>query len=62
MHATEMRNERTTHIDKMSTMEMLTVINDENRRSVEAVQAALPQVAKAVDAVAAAFEQGGRLF
>ena len=62
MHATEMRNERTTHIDKMSTMEMLTVINDENRRSVEAVQATLPQIAKAVEAVAAAFEKGGRLF
>jgi len=62
MHSTEMRNERTTHIDKMDTLEMLTVINDENRRSVEAVHAALPQVAKAVDAVAAAFRKGGRLF
>ena len=61
MHTTEMRNPRTTHIDKMETLEMLTVINDENRRSVEAVEAALPQVAKAVDAVAKAFEQGGRL-
>lgn len=61
MHATEMRNPRTTHIDKMDTLEMLNVINDENRNSVEAVQAALPQVAKAVDAVAAAFERGGRL-
>ena len=61
MHATEMRNPRTTHIDKMDTLEMLSVINDENRRSVEAVEKALPQVAKAVDAVAAAFERGGRL-
>ena len=61
MHRTEMRNPKTTHIDKMETIEMLKVINQENRNSVEAVEAALDQVAKAVDAVAAAFEKGGRL-
>lgn len=62
MYDTEKRNPRTTHIDKMETLEMVRVINDENRNSVEAVEKALPQIAQAVDAVANAFEQGGRLF
>lgn len=61
MKRTEMRNPNTMHIDRMETLEMLNVIHEENRLSVEAVQAALGQVAKAVDAVAAAFEKGGRL-
>lgn len=61
MHDTEKRNPKTTHIDQMETLEMLTVINEENRYSVDAVQKALPQVAKAVDAVAKAFDEGGRL-
>ncbi|MBR2375301.1 MAG: N-acetylmuramic acid 6-phosphate etherase [Clostridia bacterium] len=61
MLKTEQRNPRTTHIDKMSTIEMVRIINDENRRSVEAVEAALDSVAKAIDLVAAAFEKGGRL-
>lgn len=62
MYETEMRNPKTTHIDKMKTLEMLRVINEENRNSVAAVEEALESVAKAVDAVAHAFEQGGRLF
>ena len=62
MYETEMRNPKTTHIDKMETLEMLRVINEENRNSVAAVEEALESVAKAVDAVVHAFEQGGRLF
>ena len=61
MHDTERRNPKTTHIDQMETLEMLTVINEENRYSVDAVQKALPQIAEAVDAVAKAFDEGGRL-
>lgn len=61
MYDTEKRNPRTTHIDRMETLEMLSVINDENRNSVEAVEKVLPDVARAVDAVAHAFTQGGRL-
>ena len=62
MYDTEKRNPRTTHIDKMETLEMVRVINDENRNSVEAVEKALPQIAQAIDAVANAFEQGGSSF
>lgn len=61
MLKTEMRNERTMHIDKMETVEMLRVMNEENRRSVEAVDQALEQIAKAVEAVAQALERDSRL-
>ena len=58
---TEMRNERTMHIDRADTATMLKLINDENRRSVDAVEAAIPEIARAVDAVAVALAAGGRL-
>ena len=59
---TEMRNQRTTHLDKMTPLEIAQAMNYENMRSVEAVEAVLPQVAQAIDAIAAAFALGGRLF
>ena len=59
---TEMRNQRTTHLDKMTPLEIAQAMNYENMRSVEAVEAVLPQVAQAIEAIAAAFAQGGRLF
>jgi len=58
---TEMRNENTRHIDRMSTQEMLRVMNQENMNSVLAVERALPQVEKAVDAIVLAMKKGGRL-
>ena len=58
---TELRNPATMHLDHMSTAEILQVIQNENRRSVEAVEEALSQIAKAVDAAAGALEQGGRI-
>ena len=57
-----MRNEASMHIDKMDTLSMLRLINGENMEVIRAVDAALPQIAKACDAVAACFENGGRLF
>lgn len=61
MLKTEMRNPNTTHIDKMSTAQMLQVIQQENINAVNAVGDALESVALAVDAIAAAMERGGRL-
>ncbi len=58
---TEMRNERTMHIDKMTTIDMVRVMNEENMNSVRAVEKALPQVAEAIDMIAAAMATGGRL-
>src|SRR5579872_1945595 len=59
---TETRNPRSTHIDELPTLEMLTVINDEDATVAGAVRAELPQIAKAVDAIAERFARGGRLF
>ena len=58
---TEARNPRTTHIDRCETIEMLQLINEENMHSVLAVDRALPSIAKAVDAAAAALAAGGRI-
>lgn len=62
MLSTEMRNEASRHIDKMDTMSMLKLINEENMNSVRAVEAALEQIASVCDMVADRFSQGGRLF
>ena len=59
---TEMRNERTMHLDEMTPLEIARAMNWENARSVEAVEAVLPQVAQAIEAIAAGFAKGGRLF
>lgn len=59
---TETRNPRTATIDQLSTLEMLTVINDEDRTVPLAVGKELAQIARAVDEIAARFEKGGRLF
>lgn len=58
---TEMRNEKTRHIDQMTTLEMVEVMNEENMNSVLAVEKALPQVAAAVDAIASSMKQGGKV-
>jgi N-acetylmuramic acid 6-phosphate etherase len=58
---TEQPNPNTQHIDRLSTLDMLRVINDEDRRVAEVVAAALPDIAQAVDAIAERLERGGRL-
>lgn len=62
MLKTESRNPKTTHIDKMTTMEMLHIINEENMNSVKAVEKALPAVAKAIDIVTNSLNTDGRVF
>ena len=47
MLKTEMRNEKTTHIDKMSANEMLKLINEANFEAVKAVEDAAPEIEKA---------------
>ena len=59
---TEQRNPASARIDQLSTSEMLRIINDEDRKVAESVAAELPQIARAVDAIAETFEHGGRLF
>ena len=58
---TEQRNVRTLNIDQLPTLEMLTLINEEDHRVAEAVKEVLPQVAKAVDTIYEKMAAGGRL-
>ncbi|SCC50108.1 N-acetylmuramic acid 6-phosphate etherase [Kosakonia oryziphila] len=58
---TESRNPACTEIDTLPTLEMLAVINAEDKKVPIAVEATLPQVAKVVDLVVEAFANGGRL-
>jgi len=59
---TEARNPRTTRIDELSTLEMLTLIHREDAVVATAVESQLPAIARAVDAIAERFTRGGRLF
>ena len=60
--ATEARNPRTTELDALSTLDLVTAMNDEDRTVADAVQRELPRIAAAVDAIAARMHKGGRLF
>jgi N-acetylmuramic acid 6-phosphate etherase len=60
--ATEQRNRRSRGLDRKSTLEILRVMNREDATVARAVQRALPQIADAVDSIAAALKKGGRLF
>ncbi|MXN88905.1 N-acetylmuramic acid 6-phosphate etherase [Pasteurella canis] len=58
---TESRNPFSTNIDQLSTLDMLAVINQEDQKVSLAVEKVLPEIAKAVDAIAETFMKGGRL-
>ncbi len=59
---TEKRNPNTKHIDKMTTLEMLQVISEENFNAVKAVEAEHENIALAIDAISESLSKGGRLF
>ena len=59
---TEQPNPASAAIDRVSTEEALRIINAEDRKVAAAVEREIPAIARAVDAIAAAFERGGRLF
>ncbi len=59
---TEKINPATAHIDECTTLEMVKLINDEDKKIAAAVEHTLPDVARAVDAIAESFKRGGRLF
>lgn len=58
---TETRNPASAEIDTLPTLDMLAVINNEDKQVPGAVEATLPQVAQVVDRVVEAFAKGGRL-
>ncbi len=59
---TEQRNPASENIDKVSTLEMVKIINDEDKKVAAAVEKVLPQIAEAVDLIAEKISNGGRLF
>src|SRR5579872_6041576 len=59
---TEQRNPRTRGIDAKTTIGILRAIHREDASVARAVQSALPDIARAVDAIAAALLRGGRIF
>lgn len=58
---TETRNKNTMNIDQVSTLEMVSIINSEDKKVAEAVGAVLPEIADAVDQIAERFKAGGRI-
>ena len=59
---TEQDNPDSKNIDQMSTLDALSLINREDAKVAAAVREALPQVADAVEVIAEAIANGGRLF
>jgi len=59
---TEQPNPASESLDTLPTEEALRIINAEDRKVAVAVEREIPAIARAVDAIVAAIEKGGRLF
>ena len=57
----EQRNPNTLHIDSLSSLDIVTLLNNEDKLVALAVEKNLPQIAQAVERIVAAFQAGGRL-
>ncbi|PJG83260.1 N-acetylmuramic acid 6-phosphate etherase [Caviibacterium pharyngocola] len=58
---TEQRNPASMNLDGLSALEILRLMNDEDKQVPYAVERCLPQIAQVVEKIVAAFRQGGRL-
>jgi N-acetylmuramic acid 6-phosphate etherase len=58
---TEQNLPTATDLDRMSSLEIVRLINDEDATIAPAVGRALPQIARAIDVIVAGLRQGGRL-
>lgn len=59
--ATEKNNPASAHIDEMTTLDMITLINREDQKAALSLGPILPQIAAAVDLIADRLQRGGRL-
>jgi len=59
---TEQLNPASAAIDALPVEQMLRIINNEDRKCAESVEHVIPAIARAVEAIVAAMERGGRLF
>jgi N-acetylmuramic acid 6-phosphate etherase len=58
---TEQPNSAARNLDLKSSLEIASIINSQDAKVAAAVKAALPQIARAIDLIAKALKQGGRL-
>ncbi len=59
---TEQINPHSQNLDSLSTLEIVDLFNQEDKKTIEAIANARMTLAKTIDVTAAAFRQGGRLF
>jgi len=58
---TEQRNPNSMNVDSLSALEIVQLMNEEDKQVPLAIEKCLPQIAQAVECVVAAFQQDGRL-
>ena len=58
---TEQRNPNSIHVDSLSALKIVRLMNEEDKQVPLAIEKCLPQIAQAVECIVAAFQQGGRL-
>lgn len=58
---TEQRNPNSMHVDSLSALEIVQLMNKEDKQVPLAIEKCLPQIAQAVECIVAAFQKGGRL-
>lgn len=61
-YLTEMRNKRSENLHQFSTLEIIQLMNQEDKKVPDVVEKALPQISVAIDAVVSSLERGGKLF
>ena len=59
---TEQRNPRTMHIDSMSTLDLVRTVNQEDAAVTQAVETALPDIARLIDGICERLQNGGSLY
>ncbi|QGM81078.1 N-acetylmuramic acid 6-phosphate etherase [Otariodibacter oris] len=58
---TEQRNPNSMNLDRLSALEIVTLMNQEDKLVPQAIEKVLPQIAQAVEKIVEAFQRGGRL-
>lgn len=59
---TEQENPNTKNIDRVSTLEAIRLINDEDKKVALAIEKVLPEIAETIDKIVEKLKNGGRLF
>lgn len=59
---TEQENPNTANIDRVSTLEAIRLINEEDKKVAFAIEKILPEIAAAIDKIVERLQNGGRLF